>query len=172
MCLWILTIDLCILWTDLCNFSITLISFLLRVPYDLFSYQLNIIIQTCFVWFGDSKFWIWIRLPDFRGIPAPINVFFQQLIFRVVAKTSQFPCLYTLQTKCVMKFQIKSDDDIYRQHLEEGEKHRRSSLALRMEETFEELNLQISIHSKSNLTTLNINSILQFYKTNPGSPPS
>lgn len=41
-----------------------------------------------------------------------------------------------------MKFQIKSDDDIYRQHLEEGEKHRRSSLALRMEETFEELNLQ------------------------------
>lgn len=126
----------------ICAISITLISFLLRVPYDLFSYQLNIIIQTCFVWFGDSKFWIWIRLPDFRGIPSTNKCFFQQLIFRVVAKTSQFPCLYTLQTKCVMKFQIKSDDDIYRQHLEEGEKHRRSSLALRMEETFEELNLQ------------------------------
>ena len=57
-------------------------------------------------------------------------------------KTSQFPYTYILETKCVMKFQIKSDD-IYRQHLEEGEKHQRSSLALRMEETFEELNLQI-----------------------------
>ena len=77
-----------------------------------------------------------------------------------------------------MKFQIKSDD-IYRQHPEEGEKPRRSSLALRMEETFEVLNLQIyqiSIHSKTKTTTiiitLKINSILQFYKTNPVSPPS